>query len=255
MRKIFLLVILFVSFVLPSFLQTKKKPELPEKFEKWIKEEIVYIITSKEKEVFYKLETDKERDLFIEQFWRQRDPSPGTPRNEFKEEHYRRIEQANKKFKRYTSLKGWRTDRGRIFIILGEPIQVEKFHQRTESYPLEIWTYFGNPKFGQAPIFRLLFVRKFGVGPFELYNPAADGPKSLTPLSSMRLPNLGALQRRGKSLANSRTLAFSSAVGTRVSFLRNSENCSFSSSSFSRASFQRRSRVAATSRLEGSTSS
>ncbi len=184
---------IFVSFPL---LQADQKPELPEKYSKWIKEEVVYIITPKEREVFTKLETDKERDMFVELFWRQRDPTPGTPRNEFKEEHYRRIEYANKKFKRYTSLKGWQTDRGRIYITLGEPISMETFRHTSEIHPIEMWYYYGNPKFGQAPIFRLLFVRKFGVGPFELYNPIADGPKVLTPLSSMRLPASGEFTKR-----------------------------------------------------------
>ena len=171
---------------------------MPSKYQKWIKEEVVYIITTQEKEVFYKLETDKERDMLIELFWKHRDPTPGTPRNEFKDEHYRRVEHANKKFKRFSSVKGWRTDMGRIYIILGDPIQIDKFH-RTETYPIQIWTYFGNPKFGQAPIFRLLFVRKFGVGPYELYSPLADGPKILSPLSSMRVPDKNKLARQGWS--------------------------------------------------------
>lgn len=191
MGKKAFIVILSGIFIFSPYLLTGKEPELPEKYRKWIKEEVVYIVTPKEREVFYKLETDKERDMFIELLWRQRDPTPGTPRNEFKEEHYRRIEYANKKFKRYTSLKGWQTDRGRIYIILGEPISIEKFHHTTETYPIELWYYYGNPKFGQAPVFRLLFVRKYGVGPFELYNPITDGPKSLTPLSSMYVPSGG----------------------------------------------------------------
>lgn len=181
---------LFVHFIFPFFLLAGEKTELPKKYKTWIEEEVVYIITSKEREVFYKLETDRERDMFIEEFWRQRDPTPGTFINEFKDEHYRRIEYANKEFKKYSSIAGWRTDMGKIYIALGEPIQRMKYN-RSEAYPMEIWYYYGNPKFGQAPVFRLLFFRRFGVGPFELYDPIADGPKSLTPLSSMRLPSQG----------------------------------------------------------------
>lgn len=188
LKKISFFAFLFVLFSLFTILPAKEKLVLPQKHKKWIEEDVVYIVTSKEREVFYKLETDKERDLFIELFWKQRDPSPGTPRNEFREEHYRRIDHANKEFKKYTSVEGWRTDRGRIYIILGEPIHIEKFH-RSEAHPIEIWQYYGNPKFGQAPVFRLLFFRRHGIGPFELYNPIADGPKALTPLSSMRLPS------------------------------------------------------------------
>jgi len=179
MRKKLVFLILSISFVF-SFRLKAEKPELPEKYKKWVKEEVVYIITPKEKEVFYKLESDKERKLFIEEFWRHRDPTPGTPRNEFKEEHYRRIEYSNKKFGRGTPIKGWRTDKGRIYIILGEPMQIMRF-STWEIYPIEIWYYQGNPKFGQAPIFRILFFKRYGTGEFELYNPISDGPRSLTP--------------------------------------------------------------------------
>jgi len=188
MKRRRFLTMLIIFLIVPLYLVAEKKSDLPKKHKKWIEEEVDYITTSKEREVFYKLESDRERDMFIEEFWRQRDPTPGTPRNEFKNEHYRRIEYANKEFKRYSSIEGWRTDMGRIYITLGEPIQREKYH-RTEAFPIEIWHYYGNPKFRQAPVFRLLFFRRFGVGPFELYDPIADGPKSLTPLSSMRLPS------------------------------------------------------------------
>jgi GWxTD domain-containing protein len=196
MKKSYYYVFPLLIICLITALPAQKKRSLPQKHKKWIEEDAVYIITSKEREVFYKLETDKERDMFIELFWKQRDPSPGTPRNEFREEHYSRIEYANKEFKKYTSVEGWRTDRGRIYIILGEPIHVEKYH-RTEAHPIEIWQYYGNPKFGQAPVFRLLFFRRYGIGPFELYNPIADGPKALTPLSSMRLPSASGGRSRG----------------------------------------------------------
>jgi len=174
--------ILLFAFIFPFILYSKKNPDLPKKFQKWIKEEVVYIITPKEKEVFYKLETDRERNLFIEEFWRQRDPTPTTSRNEFKEEHYRRIEYTNKKFGRSTPLKGWRTDRGRFYIMLGRPSNVDRYIS-ADIYPIEIWYYQGNPGLGQAPNFRLLFFQKFGAGEFELYNPLADGPKSLVPFT------------------------------------------------------------------------
>jgi len=170
--------ILLVSFFFSLTLYAEQRSELPEKYEKWIKEEVVYIITPKEKEVFYKLETDRERDLFIEEFWRQRDPTPGTSRNEFKEEHYRRIEYTNTKFGRGAPIDGWRTDRGRIYIMLGRPPQVQRYTS-IEVCPIEIWYYQGNPKFGQASSFRLLFFQRGGTGEFELYDPIADGPKSL----------------------------------------------------------------------------
>lgn len=167
------------------FLKAKEKPKLPDKYEKWIKEEVVYIIAPQEKEVFYKLKTDRERDLFIEEFWRQRDPTPGTAKNEFKEEHHRRIEYANREFGRYSSRLGWMTDRGRIYIILGKPIDIQKYSMTQQTYPMELWFYQGNPKFGTAPFFRLLFYQKYSLGEYRLYNPMSDGPKALVPKADL----------------------------------------------------------------------
>ena len=180
-RGAFIIILLIFALTL----YTKQNPELPEKHKKWIEEEVVYIITPKEKDVFYKLENDRERDLFIEEFWRHRDPTPGTPRNEFKDEHYRRIEYANKIFGRGTPTKGWRTDRGKYYIMLGRPSHVER-HSSGDIHPIEIWYYTGNPKLGQAPSFRLLFFQRYGAGEFELYSPIADGPKSLVPFTQRK---------------------------------------------------------------------
>jgi GWxTD domain-containing protein len=162
--------------LLPS-LALAQAPLSP-KHKTWIEEEVPYIITTVERDVFYKLETDRDRDLFIEAFWKQRDPTPGTPRNEFREEHCRRIEFANKTFGRGTPFKGWRTERGRIYIILGPPRDVQRILS-SDAYPMEIWFYQGNPAFGQATFFRLLFYQKGGGGDYALYNPSANSPKNL----------------------------------------------------------------------------
>ncbi|MFB0565571.1 MAG: GWxTD domain-containing protein [Candidatus Aminicenantaceae bacterium] len=187
MKVKFLFCVLSILPILPLLLQAEKKPELPSIYKKWMKEEVVYIITPKEKEVFYKLENNKQRDMFIEEFWRQRDPTPGTSRNEYKEEHYRRIEYANKNFGRGTPFQGWKTDRGKIYIKLGESLQIVRFEE-IETYPVEIWYYQGNPKFGQTPIFRLLFFKKYGGGEYEIYSPLSDGPKKLVPIGIMYRP-------------------------------------------------------------------
>jgi GWxTD domain-containing protein len=156
----------------------EEKIQLPEEYEKWLKEDVAYIITPTEKDVFLKLETNKDRDLFIDEFWRQRDPTPGTPGNELKEEHYNRIQFANERFGPLSPLKGWQTDRGKTYIVLGSPYHVEKFHT-IETYPIELWYYHGDPKLGQPPVFRLLFFRRGGGGEYELYSPMSDGPKDL----------------------------------------------------------------------------
>jgi GWxTD domain-containing protein len=92
-------------------------------YEKWLNEDVVYIIDNAERSAFVKLTTDEERDKFIEQFWARRDPRPGTPENQFKEEHYRRIAYANKHFG--SSVPGWRTDRGYMYIVYGPPDEID----------------------------------------------------------------------------------------------------------------------------------
>jgi len=175
------LIVIFIS-IFSTTLYSKQNLELSQKYKSWIEEEVVYIITPKEKEVFYKLENDRERDFFIEEFWRQRDPTPGTHTNEFKDEHYRRIEFANKKFGRGTPVEGWRTDRGRFYIMLGRPNHVERY-STPEIHPVEIWYYSGNPKLGQASNFRLLFFQRYGAEAYDLYSPMVDGPQSLVPFT------------------------------------------------------------------------
>ena len=180
--------LIFMCVVLFSFplLAQVENPTRSEKSEKWVKEEVVYIITPKERAVFNKLETEKERDMFIEEFWRHRDPTPGTPRNEFKEEHYRRINYANDMFGGTTPFDGWATDRGKFYIMLGEPAYIERYVNSTITHPIEIWYFQGKPNLRQAPFFRLMFFRRAGVGDYELYSPLIDGPKELVPSADLR---------------------------------------------------------------------
>src|SRR5947207_1103601 len=124
--------LLILSF--PIFAQKKNEPpkkqsksaqqELENKaLKKWLDEDVAYIITDEEKAAFKALKTDEEREQFIEQFWLRRDPTPDTIENEFKEDHYSRIAYANE---RYQSGKpGWKTDRGRIYILYGKPTEIE----------------------------------------------------------------------------------------------------------------------------------
>ncbi len=93
----------------------------------WLEEEVIYIITDKERDAFLSLQSVEERSRLIDSFWLRRDPDRNTPRNEFKEEHYRRFEYANENFVRQSSRPGWKTDQGRIYITLGEPREREKF--------------------------------------------------------------------------------------------------------------------------------
>ncbi len=153
--------------------------DLPPRYQQWLEEEVVYIITRTEKDVFLKLSSDKERDLFIEAFWKHRDPNPATPENEFKTEHFRRINYANHFFGRQGPRPGWRTDRGRIYIILGEPNDIQRFEGKTQTYPAEVWFYQDKTNLGLPPGFHIVFFQEGGIGESKLYSPAADGPQAL----------------------------------------------------------------------------
>jgi GWxTD domain-containing protein len=112
-------------------------------FQKWLNEDVVYIISEEERRAFENLRFDEEREHFIENFWLRRDPTPGTPENEFKEEHFERIAYANSRFA--WAQPGWTTDRGRIMILLGKPYEIES-HPRANpggnpAYPYETWGY------------------------------------------------------------------------------------------------------------------
>ncbi len=170
---------LAVLLALLAPLAAQPKVALPELYKKWLEEEVVYIITPHERDVFRQLQTDRERDIFIEAFWKHRDPDPGTPRNEFAEEHTRRLDYANKFYGRSTPQPGWKTDRGRIHILLGPPRNIEQYTNVNGVFPTEIWFYLGDPALGLPTAFNVIFFKKEGGGDFILYSPTEHGPRSL----------------------------------------------------------------------------
>jgi len=188
MKKIFVLVLLFaiLSNVLnlygePTFQAENKKKvanNLSSKYKEWL-DLVFYIITPDEKAVFKELKNKRERDAFINLFWKMRDPSKGTPKNEYKEEHIRRFKYVNRYYKYGSLLPGWKTDRGRIYIILGPPVSREEIVEQNGIHPIEIWEYFGDAEKGLPTAFRMVFYKKNGVGGFRQYVPAYDGPASL----------------------------------------------------------------------------
>ena len=100
-----------------------EKPELPKAYRDWIDKDVAFIITSQERDAFKKLKTNEEREQFIEMFWRRRDPDPDTDENEYREEYYERIAYANEHFS--SGIPGWKSDRGRIYIMYGKPDEKE----------------------------------------------------------------------------------------------------------------------------------
>ncbi|HZZ40416.1 MAG TPA: GWxTD domain-containing protein [Acidobacteriaceae bacterium] len=132
--------------------QKELKNEIGKTYRKWLDEDVRWIITDQEKKAFLSLSNDEERDAFIEQFWRRRNPNPDSPENEFREEHYRRIAYANEHFA--AGKPGWMTDRGHIYIAFGPPDSIESHpaggnYERpldegggeTSTFPFETWHY------------------------------------------------------------------------------------------------------------------
>ena len=128
------------------------KQEVSGSYKKWLDEDVRWIITDEERSAFRQLSNDEERDQFIEAFWQRRDPTPDTIENEFKEEHYRRIAYANEHFA--AGIPGWKTDRGRMYIMYGPADEIESHpsggtYERpmeegggsTSTYPFEDWRY------------------------------------------------------------------------------------------------------------------
>jgi GWxTD domain-containing protein len=146
-------------------------------YKKWLDEDVRWIITGEELSAFKKLSNNAERDQFIENFWARRDPTPDTAENEYKEEHYRRIAYANEHFA--AGMPGWKTDRGRIYIMFGPPNSIESHpmggpYQRsaeegggeTQTYPFEVWNYRYIEGIGQN--IDIEFVDDCGCGAYEM---------------------------------------------------------------------------------------
>lgn len=132
--------------------QKKALKELDSAYKTWLNEDVTYIISPSERSAFLQLETNEEREQFIEAFWLRRSTNPDLPDNDFKEEHYRRIAYANEHFA--SGKPGWMTDRGKIYIIWGKPDEIESHptggtYDRpmsegggsTTTYPWETWRY------------------------------------------------------------------------------------------------------------------
>ncbi|HSR69827.1 MAG TPA: GWxTD domain-containing protein [Acidobacteriota bacterium] len=163
--------------MLPVAAQDQRQEESTDYYKKWLSEDVVYIISEEEREVFANLTTDEERDQFIEQFWYRRDPDPRSSVNEYKQEHYRRIAYANERF--HAGFAGWRTDRGKVYIMHGPPDERQEYPSggtydrplsegggTTATYPFEIWRYRHIP--GVGTNVELEFVDRANSGEYRL---------------------------------------------------------------------------------------
>jgi len=174
--------------------ETKKEP-LSKWSKQWLEEIVHYIISPEEKEVFKKLPNEVERGKFIENFWRIRDPNPATPKNEFKIEYYKRIALANK-FLGSSAIPGWRTDRGRIYILLGPPNEIHQDFSPAGSFltsshvsnaAREVWNYMGLPGKKLPYTLEFTFEDRWGTGDYVLVRNVRAGEEGEAPydLSSM----------------------------------------------------------------------
>ena len=146
--------------------------------QKWLEEDVHYIITDQERADFNNLTTDKQRDQFVEDFWDRRNPTPQSSENPYKEEHYRRIAYANTHFA--ASVPGYRTDRGRFYIMHGPPDSVDS--KSALAPPTETWHYLFVEGIGRNVV--LTFTDKCLCGKYELSGGDSDPrvPKIYDPL-------------------------------------------------------------------------
>ncbi len=198
--------------------EKKLRNELATPYKRWLDEEVAYIITDEERTAFLRLATNEEREQFIEQFWLRRDPTPDTVENEFKEEHYRRIAYANERFA--SGIPGWKTDRGRMYIIWGPADEIESHpsggaYQRpqeegggeTSTYPFEKWRYRYLEGIGNDII--LEFVDPSGSGEYRLTMDPSEKDALL------HVPGAGLSEMEALGLA-SKTDRFSRSDGTHL---------------------------------------
>jgi GWxTD domain-containing protein len=187
-------------------LQDEQLARLPENYRQWLEQEVPYIISDRERNAFLDFKSVEEWEAFIAAFWRRRDPDPLTPVNEFREEHYRRIEHANKEFGRESPVPGWMTDRGKMYIILGDPDDRDHMPAAPGLYPVDVWFYQADRERSLPPLF-LLFFQEHNAGPYRLFNHVLDAPEDLMPAQpldpeSRRFSAYEFLQRISPDLAH-----------------------------------------------------
>jgi len=141
---------------------SRGQSDLKPVYQRWLSEDVAYIITPEEKRAFMMLSSDDQREQFIDVFWRTRDTNPATSENEYRAEHYARIAYANQNFA-FGDMAGWQTDRGRIYITHGKPDEIRK------GIAGEVWVYRYGPGLGRN--IEVEFVNVNGTGNYRLGMP------------------------------------------------------------------------------------
>src|SRR5438128_345171 len=188
------------------------KPELKRVYKDWLEKDVAYIITDEERKAFKKMQTDNERERFIEEFWRRRDTDPDTDENEYREEYYERIAYANEHYA--SGIPGWKTDRGRIWIMWGKPDETESHPSggaynresyegggSTSTYPFERWFYRYLPGVGSGV--ETEFVDPTGSGEYRIArNPDEKDALLHVPGAGLTLAEEMGLSDKGDRISN-----------------------------------------------------
>ena len=190
MKKLIAAMVCLLFCVAATPQDTKKNPEpftfqfdgnyktMEIHYREWLNM-VANIANPEEISIFLRLPTIRDRDIFIRLFWQQRDPSPGTEINEYRNEIENRFRHVNQYFGRGTSRPGWMTDMGRLYMILGEPNSTESFDNVEEIQPTQVWYYYGDQKLALPVYFNVTFYKAHGTGEWKFYNPGAEGPAAL----------------------------------------------------------------------------
>jgi GWxTD domain-containing protein len=194
------------------------KKELEPQYKSWLDEDVVYIITPEERHTFLHLSTNEEREQFIENFWQRRNPDPDSAENTYKEEHYRRIAYANEHFA--SGIPGWKTDRGKIYIMWGPADEVDSHPTggtwdrpmdqgggETTTYPYEDWRYRYLEGIGENV--ELEFVDPTSTGEYHLTTDPSEKDALL------RVPGAGLTMAESMGMAD-KSQRFSNTDGTNM---------------------------------------
>jgi GWxTD domain-containing protein len=170
--------IILSIFFLSCFLFLQAEEALIPEHKEWL-DLVSPIITDIERDVFLQLKNSQERNKFIQTFWKKHDTLPDTEENEFQKEYMERVRFADFTFGRETSKKGHMTERGYYYLLLGPPQDRQIYATQADLNPLELWFYKGDPKYGLASYFHLIFYQPQNIGEYRLYSPGIEGPERL----------------------------------------------------------------------------
>jgi GWxTD domain-containing protein len=203
--------------------QARKLAKESAPYSTWLTEEAIYIITKEEREAFLRLTTNEEREQFIEEFWRRRNPDPDSPENAYREEHYRRIAYADERFS--SGIPGWKTDRGHIYILWGPPDEIDSHPSggtydrppeqgggTTTTYPWELWRYRHLEDIGDN--IEIEFVDTTGSGEFHItMDPGEKDALTKIPGAGLSLPEIWGLSSKAQRFTNTSGTTLPAPIG------------------------------------------